>query len=118
TEKYQNLTFIENELKETEALKVKLESELKDAEANLKNTENEYLKSSTNLKQMENQVADITKRYSKVQNSFNQVLKESALKPISDYQSARITKEEQYGVRERVEKYNNTDLQLTHRRYR
>src|SRR5699024_7243749 len=101
-EKYQDLSFIENELKETEALKVKLESELKDAEANLKNTENEYLKSSTNLKQMENQVADITKRYSKVQNSFNQVLKESAFKSISDYQSARITKEEQNELRELV----------------
>src|SRR5699024_11730007 len=71
------------------------------------------LKSSTNLKQMENQVADITKRYSKVQNSFNQVLKESAFKSISDYQSARITKEEQNELRELVEKYNNTYLQLT-----
>ena len=112
-EKYQDLFFIESELKETEALKIKLESELKEVEANLKNTENEYLKSSTNLKQMENQVADITKRYSKVQDSFNQVLKESAFKSISDYQAAKLTKEEQNELRELVEKYNNTYLQLT-----
>src|SRR5690625_1429696 len=112
-EKYQDLFFIESEIKKTEALKIKLESVLKEAEANLKNTENEYLKSSTNLKQMDNQVTDITKRYSKVQDSFNQVLKESAFKSISDYQAAKLTKEEQNELRELVEKYNNTYLQLT-----
>src|SRR5690625_7509614 len=62
---------------------------------------------------MENQVADITKRYSKVQDSFNQVLKESAFKSISDYRAAKLTKEEQNELRELVEKYNNTYLQLT-----
>src|SRR5699024_5997662 len=91
-EKYQDLFFIESELKETEALKIKLESELKEVEANLKNTENEYLKSSTNLKQMENQVADITKRYYKVKDSFNQVLKDSAFKSIIDYKETKINK--------------------------
>src|SRR5690625_5634785 len=62
---------------------------------------------------MENQVADITKRYSKVQDSFNQVLKESAFKSISDYQAAKLTKEEQNELRELVERYNNTYLRLT-----
>src|SRR5699024_3946662 len=62
---------------------------------------------------MENQIAEVTKRYSKVQDSVNQLYKESALKSISDNQADKITKEEQNELKELVQKYNNTYLQLT-----
>src|SRR5699024_12688645 len=65
------------------------------------------------LKQMNIDGAKLKTKTSNVQDIVNQVLKESAFKYISDYQAAKLTKEEQNELRELVEKYNNTYLQLT-----